>query len=496
MTRNLAELILSAGEQRPEARFGIADSPWKLGRAISASIGAAEALRARGVVPGSRVALIGGTSMSYLLAWLALQLLGAEAALLNPQYPDELVDRMLGELRPESVICVRRSEPHTVPADMRHIHADDLDCMILSVGGETIAIEQSSQRPPGLDRNPLDTAGYMHTSGTSGVPKFCIQTHEYFARLGRFVANSLCLSCADTVLAPLPMFHINPLGYGVIAGLTGNSDILTVARFSASAFWPTVVTTGTTVLVLHAPHVAILNRAPAEADARDHHVRLVFYADGSFLSRFGVPLGVSCYGSTEAGGLSHTWIWRQGQEAAVGEVIARYGGRCREDLAWRLSDEGEILMKELQPGALFSGYVRGPDLDTALDPDGWFHTGDLGRIDEAGNLIFVERASKSIRVNGEFVPIGYVETTFAAVDGLDEVALWRRPGELGDDELILYAVGDSLPIDDLRRTAQALPAFMRPRSVIRLAALPRDTGVGKLRRRELAGSPVLDDVTL
>jgi crotonobetaine/carnitine-CoA ligase len=494
--RNLAELILSAGEHRPKARFGIAESPWELRRAISVSIGAAEALRARGVTPGSRVALIGGTSMSYLLAWLALQLLGAEAALLNPQYPDELLDQMLTDLDPVTVMCVGRPAAHVVPASVRHIHADDLDQLILSIDGEPIPFEASSRRSPGLDRNPLDTAGYMHTSGTSGVPKFCVQTHEYFVRLGRFVADSLCLSSADTVLAPLPMFHINPLGYGVVAGLTGNSDILTVARFSANAFWPTVVTTGTTVLILHAPHVAILNRASTEADAHEHRVRLVFYADGSFLSRFGVPLGVSCYGSTEAGGLSHTWIWRQGQDAAPGDVIARYGGRCRDDLTWRLNGDGEILVKELQAGTLFSGYVRGAEVDTALDEDGWFHTGDLGRIDEVGNLIFVERASESIRVKGEFVPIGYVETTFAAIDGLDEVALWRRPGQLGDDELILYAVGDPLPIDDLRSTAQTLPGFMRPRAVVRVAALPRDTGVGKLRRRELADSTALDEVTL
>lgn len=496
MTRNLAELILSASQRRPEARLGMAHAPWELGRAVGVSSGAAEALRSLGVAPGSRVALIGGTSMSYLLAWLALQLAGVEAALLNPLYPDELLARMLSDLRPETVMCVGRSEAHAVPAGARHIHADDLDQMILSIEGGSIPFEPSVRPPLGLKRNPRDTAGFMHTSGTSGVPKFCVQTHEYFLRLGRFVADSLCLSRADTVLAPLPMFHINPLGYGVVAGLTGNSDILTVSKFSASAFWPTVVSTGTTVLILHAPHVAILRRSSTAAEARNHRVRLVFYADGSFLTRFAVPLGVSCYGSTEAGGLSHTWVWRQGQDAAPGEVIARYGGRCRPDLTWRLDDDGEILVKELQPGTLFSGYVRGADIETALDEDGWFHTGDLGRIDDMGNLIFVERASESIRVKGEFVPIDYVETTFAAIDSLDEVALWRRPGELGDDELILYAVGDSLPIDDLRRTAQTLPGFMRPRTVVRVAALPRDTGVGKLRRRELAESPVLDDITL
>jgi acyl-CoA synthetase (AMP-forming)/AMP-acid ligase II len=291
------------------------------------------------------------------------------------------------------------------------------------------------------------------------------------------------------------MFHINPLGYGVVGGLTGDADILTVPHFSAREFWPTVISTKSTVLILHAPHIEILKRAATES-VNDHRVRLVFYADGDFLERFSVPLGMSCYGSTEAGGLTHTWVWRRGERADFSEGMARYGGRCRTDVVWSIDAEGEILLRGHHEGVLSSGYCRGRKLQTLIDDDGWFHTGDLGRVDELGNLIFIERRSESIRVMGEFVPVTYVESEFAAITSINDVALWRRPSDLVDDELILYVVADHLPLAELRQVAQRLPPFMRPHSVVRVASLPRDTGVGKVRRRELAEVAPLGDARL
>jgi len=113
---------------------------------------------------------------------------------------------------------------------------------------------------------------------------------------------------ADTVLAPLPMFHINPLGYGVVGALTAQSGLLAMPRFSARQFWPTVLASGATVLMLHAPPVEILKRATTSADAAGHRVRAVFYADEEFLVRFGVPLGLSRMGHRAA--MPHIEYWR------------------------------------------------------------------------------------------------------------------------------------------------------------------------------------------
>ncbi|HUZ70894.1 MAG TPA: AMP-binding protein [Candidatus Saccharimonadales bacterium] len=486
MTDNLVQLFLAAATLRPDARFGMASEPWTLVRSVETSGRAAAAFRQPGLQAGDRVALIGHTSMSYLLAWMALHMLGVEVALINPVYPAELLTKMLAELEPQAVVWSGRSPDHATAPTVTHLDASDLAAGRLRVGGDVVQIAALSGVAQGARRRPLDIAGYMHTSGTTGTPKFCAQTHSYFLRLGRFVADSLCLSPADTVVAPLPMFHINPLGYGVIGALTAQADVLTVPRFSASQFWPTVLATHATVLVLHAPPVEILKRATTAEDAAGHRVRAVFYADDEFLNRFAVPLGLSCYGSTEAAGLTHTWAWRRGEATSIPEGMARYGGRARPDVAWSVDAEGEILVRGDRPGVLFSGYRRGATLENPLDADGWFHTGDLGRVDERGNLIFIERRSDSIRVRGEYVPIAFVEQRFADIESVHEAAVWRRESGLVDDEIVLFIVGDRLPLEDIRRVAGALPSFMRPTSVARIAAMPRDGGVGKLRRRLLA----------
>ena len=89
-------------------------------------------------------------------------------------------------------------------------------------------------------------------------------------------------------------------------------------------------------------------------------------------------------------------------------------------------------------------------------------------------------------MRGEYVPIAFVEQRFTDIEAVQEAAVWRRDSEVVDDDLVLFIVGDRLPLEDIRRVARALPSFMRPTSVARIAAMPRDGGVGKLRRRLLA----------
>ena len=501
--KNLAELVRDRVRRRPDARFGMAgDTTPTLEQVAGLAMGAAGELDTAGAGFGRRVALIGTTSDSYLTAWLALALAGAEVAMVNPDYPDELLAEMLAQLAPEAAVWVGRQASAAVAPGAVHLDGSGLDRGLLRSGrepGSEICVTNRLEDlagAPGLDRDRFDTAGWMHTSGTTGVPKFCEQTHEYFLRLGRFIADSMCLSEADTVLAPLPMFHINPLGYGVVGGLTGGADVLGLERFSASGFWPLVRDCGATALILHAPPVEILKRATTATDAAGHRVSRVFFADADFLETFGVPLGFSAYGSTEAGGLCHIWAWRRGERPELAEGMSRYGGRARHEVQWRVDDGGEIHVRADRGGVLFSGYRRADGLQRPFDEDGWFATGDLGRTDGAGNLVFIERASESIRVKGEFVPIGYVEQRFASVDGIDDVAVWRRDSDLVDDEIVLYMTGESIPADAILAAGADLPAFMRPSTVARVGDIPRDSGVGKVRRRLLGGVAVLEQADL
>ncbi len=470
---NLARAVVAQAETRPDLRLGTVDDQVALADAVELAAGRAQDLLAAGLRPGQRVALVAPTSTDYVITWLACLLAGTPVALVNPTYPDELAGRMLAPLAPDLV----------------------LDPVQVALARGSGRADPSGQ--PGLAADRFAVVSYMHTSGTTGPPKFCAQTHDYFRRLAAAMGGALGLEPGDRVLAPLPLFHINPMGYGIITALLTGADALTTRKFSARALWPAVISERVTVLILHAPPVEILKRATSADDAAGHQVRTMFYADAQFLAQFGIPAAVSGYGSTESGGISHLTRWSASDD--IPPDASRHGGPGRPDIEWRIDDNGVIFVREREHAALFDGYVTADGLDPARDADGWFDTGDLGRPDRARGqdyLVFLERGAESIRVKGEFVPIPYVENHLAAVTGLSDHAVWKRKGALVDEEVVLYAVADPLPLDQLRQRIAGLPAFMRPVAVARVGTLPRDAAAGKVQRRLLGEQPVLDWIEL
>jgi acyl-CoA synthetase (AMP-forming)/AMP-acid ligase II len=479
MASNLIQLLLEKCQQRPDLAVGSVDDQVKLPQALAIAAGHARALGANG---SDRVAIVASSSTSYLIAWMACLLARTPVALVNPTYPSDLLAQMLDRLDPALVIT-------------------DLDDTgfagnhrVLALSGFRDGENAATEGLPGVDAGPADIASFMHTSGTTGIPKYCAQTHQYFLRLGQQMATKLGLTSEDRMLAPLPLFHINPLGYGIIGALSAGADALTVGKFSASQFWPTVKENGITALALHAPPVEILKRATAADDADGHKVRTMFYADAEFMSRFGIERAVSGYGSTEAAGVSHLHSWQLGEDIPVN--ASRYGGSPRSDIEDRVDESGQILVRETEPNTLFAGYFSEGRIDPVRDSDGWFTTGDLGRRDENGGLVFLERAAESIRVKGEFVPIPFVEERLGSIDELDDLALWKKSGELVDDEVVLYVVADPVPLGRIRDVSATLPAFMRPAHVVQIQEMPRDAAAGKVQRRLLDGQPVLSWIEL
>ncbi|MFT3814947.1 MAG: class I adenylate-forming enzyme family protein [Acidovorax sp.] len=492
--RNLSHLITSALKRSPHALYGTDAASKPLFEAVELARNLARQLAHAGLVRGSTVAFIGITSEHYLILWMACQLMGVRTALINPHYPQELLRDMLEDLKPDAVATF--DDTYAAPAsaawgalDARQAWAGHIALTLLKpasgVADEGDAAEWGAHCAGG------DIASWMHTSGTSGRPKFCAQSHTYFIRLGRFIADNMGYTWRDVVYAPMPMFHINPLGYGVVAGLTAGASTLGTARFSAAGFWDTVKRIGATSAVLHGTPLKLLLQQTSTEDSNGHSLRSVFFAGEEFLRKFNVPVGITLYGSTEAGGLCHIWQLRPGDAEPAREGPTQYAGRVRFDMDCKLSDEGEILVKQLSEHTMFSGYLRDGVIDPSVDGEGWFHTGDRGRMDQYGNLVFIERLSEAIRVNGEYVPIDYVERQLEVEAGLTEFALWSRPDDVSGQRPVLYVTDKNLDVARTAAVIKALPGIMRPVELLWIEALPRDTGVNKVQRRRLPDQAVL-----
>lgn len=467
---SLVNRFTEIARENPYLQVGVVGDQISLEVALKKAATLARQITETNLNPGDRIALIDHTSTGYIISWLAALLSGNPIALINPTYPEELLQEMLNIFEPS---LVWRS-------------ADTVQHRQLP--------ESEIKNLPGLYSEPLEVISYMHTSGTTGIPKFCAQTNQYFINLAHDMGAALELTPADRVFAPLPLFHINPMGYGLITGILSGCSVISAEKFSASGFWPTVKENQISVLVLHAPPVEILKRSTTTSDSTGHQIRTMFYANREFMETFNIPKAVSGYGSTEAGGISHIKKWATSKD--MPDNASRYGGPARAHIEWRLDDDDFIFVRETENGVLFAGYATSAGINSARDADGWFETGDIGKITETGELIFIERGAESIRVKGEFVPIPYLEGQIAQISSIKDFAIWKRPGELVDDEIVLYLVADEVPITQIAQQLNQTPKFMQPTVAARVKQIPRDAAAGKVQRRLLPEQEVLEWVKL
>lgn len=494
---NLALLIQDAVRRSPDALFGTDKVSVPMVEAFEKAKTLCSRMSGK-IFKGQTVAFVGVTSEHYLISWMACQLQGVRTALINPHYPQELIKEMLLDLAPDAVasfddVYLAPEHQGWISIDARNAWSGEL---VFTSGefpsaAESLAVDVEEAYLAGFDCEGAEIACYMHTSGTSGRPKFCALSHAYFIRLGRFIADSMGYVRGDVVFAPMPMFHINPLGYGVVAAWTAGAGIMGTQRFVARDFWKTVKRIGATALVLHITPLQMLMKEADLNESAGHQVRVVFGAVSEFLEMFDVPMGVTAYGSTEAGGLCHSWHVRKGDAAMAEEGPTHYAGRARFDVEAKISEEGEILVRERACHTLFSGYLRDGILDRTTDLEGWFHTGDRGRIDPLGNLVFIERMSESIRVNGEYVPIDFVERSLETEAGLSEFAIWSRPDSISGQRVVLWIADARFDLERTLAAIRRLPGIMRPVEILQIAELPRDSGVSKIQRRRLHGEDVL-----
>lgn len=492
---NIAQLIAAAARTNPGAAFGTFQQHDSLERVLDRAHGIADGLRSAGLKRGDIAAVIGSNCAAYLVTFLAAQLLGVQTALINPAYPDEFLGDMLDDLMPGALIWIARAPGSLAGRNLLQIDATGawegqvvtLQDRPANGAGSAAAVLPAGS---GADCTEADIAAYVHTSGTTGNPKFCALSHGYLLRLGRYFADTLSLSRHDVVVNPLPLFHINPIGNSVIGALTASAAFLSAEKFSVAEFWPQVKQHRASVLVLHGPPASMLKTRTTREDARGHGVRIGFFCDPAFLAQFDIPIGVGGYGSTEAGGYCHSWTFRAGDQDLPPEGAMHLSGQPRPDLECRLEDD-QILVRGKHPQVLFSGYAKGGKIDPHLDAEGWFHTGDRGRFDRDGNLIFIERSSESIRVNAEYVPIDFVEERLRRAVSLKEFALWRVDSASRGHEAVVYTTAPDADLDEVRRAVADLPRYMHPTQVICIETIPRDVGVGKVQRRLLGAQAVL-----
>ena len=340
---------------------------------------------------------------------------------------------------------------------------------------------------------PSAILAILYTSGTTGPAKGVLCSHAQYYWWGVHSAEVLGVGADDVLCTTLPLFHINALNTFAQASLAG-ARVAFEPRFSASAFWPTMLAREATVVYLLGAMVPILLAQPVSQAERDHRVRIGLgpgvpaSAGAAFSERTGVSL-LEGYGSTEtnfviAGAADRSrpgcmgWL-RPGFEARVVD---------ESDIELAAGEAGELVLRADEPFAFSSGYFGRPEATVAAWRNLWFHTGDRVVRDADGCFRFVDRIKDAIRRRGENISSYEVERVLQSHPSVAAVAVFPVRSELAEDEVMAALVarpGETLaPAELADFCASRLPYFAIPRFVEIVAELPR-TENGKVQKYKL-----------
>jgi acyl-CoA synthetase (AMP-forming)/AMP-acid ligase II len=306
---------------------------------------------------------------------------------------------------------------------------------------------EAGDRPPAVTIDPAnDLVALPYSSGTTGLPKGVMLTHRNLVanlRQCEGMKNFEGFADRDVVMAVLPYFHIYGMVVIMMFGLAGGGTIVSTPRFDMLEFLGLVQKYRATILPLVPPIVLGMVKHPAVAQYDLSSVRLVFSGAaplGEDLARelslkLGCPV-VQGYGMTEASPVTHLspTLNAPMKPGSAGRVVPNTEVKIVDVTTGTelpQGEEGELLIRGPQ---IMKGYLNQPgDTAACLDPEGWYHTGDVGYVDPEGYFFIVDRTKELIKYKGLQVAPAELEAlllTHPAV--LDAAVVRKADAEAGE----------------------------------------------------------------
>jgi crotonobetaine/carnitine-CoA ligase len=472
---------------------------------------AANQLLALGVEPGDTVALLTVNCAEWVCTWLACVEIGAISMPINTMFRGEFLRHQLSDARASVMLLdaqfarqvaeVIDEVPSLKTLMIRHIEALDTVFPSVTVVDATMLAEGDTETIQG--GGPLqwnDVAFLFYTSGTTGPSKGALLTQQYLCVAAHALAQSYGMSADDVMYAAVPLFHLGG-AYGVVAGslISGRTAVLD-SSFSVSNWGGRVREVGASIFLGVGPMIAMLMSVPADPGDRDLPIRLIVGSPvppalhAKVEERFNCTV-VQCFGQTEAIPVALSSIDAPSAPGAAGRVSPLHEVRILsdEDLEVAPGHVGEIAIRPRFVHVMFEGYLNRPETTLEQLRNLWFHTGDMGRIDENGDLWWVDRKKDSIRRRGENISSFEVEQIVLTHPNVLECAVIGVPSEVGEEDIkvcVIVRPGEQIaPGDLIRFCADLLPAFALPRYVDTLEGLPKNV-LGRVQKHVLraAGS--------
>ncbi|MEE6135831.1 fatty-acid--CoA ligase FadD5 [Mycobacterium sp. 050128] len=469
-----------------------------LQRRVSALAGA---LRRRGVGAGDRVMILMLNRTEFIEAMLATNMLGGIAVPLNFRLTPSEIAFLVEDC--EARVMVTEAVLAPVATGVRDIAP--LLATVVVAGGSTDdnvlgyedLIDEPGDAPEPVDVPNDSPALIMYTSGTTGRPKGAVLTHTNLTgqTMTGLYTNGADIN-NDVGFVGVPLFHIAGVGNLLCGLLLGLPTVI----YPLGAFDP-----GQLLDVLAAEKVTGIFLVPAQWQAvcaeqqarpRDLKLRIMSWgaapAPDALLREMSATFPgtqiLAAFGQTE---MSPVTCMLLGEDAirkrgSVGKVIPTVAARVVDENMndVPIGEVGEIVYRA---PTLMSGYWNNPEATAEAFAGGWFHSGDLVRMDEEGYVWVVDRKKDMIISGGENIYCAEVENVLAGHPGIVEVAVIGRVHEKwGEVPIAVAAITvDSLRLEDLDEfLTERLARYKHPKALEIVDALPRNPA-GKVLKTEL-----------
>ena len=420
---------------------------------------AAETLRRRGVSAGDVVAIKLPNTVEFVVSLFAAWRLGAAVTPINPALSPQETDYQIADAAAKVLIAEKGHSCLTAHVD---------------AGRDNDAV-------PAL---------LIYTSGTTGRPKGVMLDYANLNAMCGSVIDGFGLTPEDHSLLILPLFHVNGIVVGTLSPLLAGGRVTVAGRFRPTTFFATVEQSRATYFSAVPTIYTMLCGLPDDLQPDTSSVRFAVCGAApasvellkQFELRYGIPI-IEGYGLSEATCASTANpVDGRRKPGTVGLPLPGQTIRI-VDGAGRPVPKGEAGEVVIKGANVMRGYLNRPEETAKTLVDGWLHTGDIGRFDEDGYLILVDRAKDMIIRGGENIYPREIEAVVHQVPQIAEAAVVGLPDPVYGEQPVLFVSthpDTTVTAETVRAHLEAqLAKYKRPVNITVLDALPKNA-VGKI----------------
>ena len=464
----------------------------------------ANALAGRGIGKGAHVIVMASNRPEFPLVWLALGCLGAVMVPANIKYTARKIDYLVDDAEVTFAVIDPPFLEAFRAAEKGRALADPARMVLMGAGQDGLpGLDElydaaTSAAPADRDLPPDTIVNIQYTSGTTGFPKGCLLSHDYWMLLALLTHEQNAVPLRNILLAQ-HFYYMDPQWLLLLALLQGGTAFI-ATRPSVKRFMDWVRDYHIHYCILFEP----IFKAPPDPRDGDNDLRVVnifgFTAanHGPFEKRFNTRAR-EAFGMTEIGGALYVPIDREDRvgSASCGIPIPFRDAKVMVGLEREAAPE-EVGELWVTGRSMMQGYWKRPQVNAEQFVDGWFRTGDLFKRDAEGYFYYQGRSKDMIRRNAENVAAREVETVLREMDQIEEAAVVAVPDDLKGEEIKAYILlrpgiepGSVTPQEVLAHCAKRLAKFKIPRYLAFVDKFPMTVSDRVEKKVLIAGVPDL-----